>query len=173
MCNNELHHLNFIYLSCSNFEAIVINNASLEPARSLAMSTEEKLQNKDRVVKSFEGAVMDGCDENLEKCDSDKSETISDEVVRSSFKVVEEKKAKSSQYNCCTDLRQTAALWWTERVILILVCIAIAAGFTIPIIIYAVDTDRADNSTLSIDIDVDSCQALSSMSSDTQVCLCI
>ena len=116
---------------------------------------------------------MDGCEKNLEKCNSDKSETISDEVVRSSFKVDEEKKNKSNQYNCCTYLKQTTALWWTERVILILVCIAIAAGFTVPIIIYAIDTDRGDNSTLSIDIDVDSCQTLSSMSSDIQVCLCI
>ena len=143
------------------------------------MSVEEKLQNKDKGAESFEnnininGVVMDVCEKNLEtKCNNDKSGTTSDEVVHSSFKVDEEKKSKSNQNNCYTYLKQTAILWWTERVILISVCIAIAVGFTIPIIIYAIDTDRGDNSTLSIDIDVDSCQTLSSMSSHTQVCLC-
>ena len=116
---------------------------------------------------------MDGCEKNLEKHDSDKSRTTSDEVVRSSFKVDDEKKSKSNQYSYCTYLKQTTVLWWTERVILILVCIAIAVGFTVPIIIYAIDTDRGHNSTLIIDIDVDSCQTLSSMSSDIQVCLCM
>ena len=138
------------------------------------MSVEEKLQNKDKVAELFEnGAVMDGCAKNLEKCDSpDDSRTISDKVARSSSKVDEEKKSKPNQYcNCCNYLKHTAVLWWTERVILIAVCIAIAVGFTIPIIIYAIDTDRGENSTLSIDIDVDSCQTLSSMSSDMQVCL--
>ena len=135
------------------------------------MSVEEKFQNKDKVMESLKnnGAAMGGC---AEKCDSDKSKTISDEVVRSSFKVDEEKKSKLSLYDCCTDLKQAALLWWIERVILIFVCIAIAVGFTIPIIIYAIDTDRGNNSTLSIDIDVDSCQTSSSMSSDTQVCSC-
>ena len=106
------------------------------------------------------------------KCDSDKGGTISDAVVvHSLFKVDEEKKSKSNQHNFCTYLKQSAVRLWTERIILILACITIAAGFTVPIIIYAIDTDRGDISTLSIDFDVDSCQALNSMSS--QVCLCI
>ena len=142
------------------------------------MSAEEKLQNfsnQDKVAELFENncAVLDSRlldEKSLQKYDTDtKSGTISEEVVRSSFKVDEEKKSKPSQHNCCTYLKQTAASWWTERVILIFVCMAIAAGFTVPIIIYATDTDRGDISTLSIDIDVDSCQTLSSMSSDTQV----
>lgn len=102
------------------------------------------------------------------KCNSDKGGTICDAVV---FKVDEEKKRKSNQYNCCTYLKQTAVLLWTERIILVLVCIAIAAGFTVPIIVYEIDTDREDISTLLMGIDLDSCQALNSTSS--QVCLCI
>ena len=148
------------------------------------MSAKEKLHNfpnKDNVAESFEksDAVMDGllvAAKSLEKCeqkcDSDKGGTISDAVVvHSLFKVDEEKKSKSNQYNFCTYLKQTAVQLWTERIILILACITIAAGFIVPIIIYAIDTDRGDISTLSIDFDVDSCQALNSMSS--QVCLCI
>ena len=146
----------------------------------IAMSAGEKLQNfsnNNNVAESFknnDSAVVDKrlclvAEKCEEKCDSDKSETINDEVVRSSFKVDEGKKSKSSQYNCCTDLRQTAALWWTERVILTVVCIVIAAGFTIPIIIYAIDTDRGENSALSIDIDVDSCQTSTFMAQDDDV----
>lgn len=145
------------------------------------MSAEEKFQRnfstKDKVVGSFEnnGAVVDVClvaEKDLEKCDIDKGETVSEEVIRQySFKVDEEKKGNSNQYNCYTYLKQTAVLQRMERAILISVCIAIAAGFTVPIIIYAIDTDGGDNSyTVSLDIDVDSCQTLSAMSSDTQVC---
>ena len=145
------------------------------------MSAGEKLQNSsnnDKVAESFKkdnSAFVDKrlylvAEKSLEKCeekdDGDKSGTISDEVVRFSFKVDEEKKSKSNQYNCCTYLKQTAILWWAERVILISVCIAIAVGFTIPVIIYAIDTDRGENSTISIDIDVDSCQTPTSMSLD-------
>ena len=142
------------------------------------MSVEEKLHNfsnKDKVAESFEksdavmGLVAAKSLEKCEgKCDSDKGVTICDAVV---FKVDEEKKSKSNQYNFCTYLKQTAVLLWTERIILVLVCIAIAAGFIVPIIIYEIDTDREDISTLSMGIDVDSCQASNSTSS--QVCLCI
>ena len=143
------------------------------------MSVGEKLQdfsNNNKVAESFANdAFADKrlylvAEKSLEKCeekrDRNKSETISDEVVRFSFKVDEEKKSKSNQYNCCTYLKQAAVSWWTERVILILVCIAIAVGFTTPIIIYAIDTDRGEHSSLLIDIDVDSCQTPTSMSPD-------
>ena len=142
------------------------------------MSAEEKLHNfsnKDKVAESFEksDAVMGlvaakGLEKCEGKCNSDKGGTICDAVVS---KVDEEKKSKSNQYNCCTYLKQTAVLLWTERIILVLVCIAIAAGFTVPIIVYEIDTDREDISTLLMGIDLDSCQALNSTSS--QVCLCI
>ena len=100
----------------------------------------------------------------LEKCDSGKGGTVAINdvvIVHSSFKADEEKEKKSSQYSFCTHLKRTAVLLWTERIILILVCIAIDA----------IDADRGNTSTLSIDVDVDSCQVLNSMSS--QVCLCI
>ena len=96
-----------------------------------------------------------------------KNETVSSEVVRSAFKVCrKEKENKSDQSNCCTYLKQNTIMW-IKRVVLILICIAVAGGFTVPIIIYAVDTDRGDNSTISIDLDVDNCQ-LSDW--DVQVC---
>ena len=93
-----------------------------------------------------------------------KNETISREVVRSAFKVCKEKENKSDQSNCCTHLKQNTM--WIKRVVLILICVAVAGGFTVPIIIYAVDTDRGDNSTISIDLDVDNCQL---SDSDVQV----
>ena len=58
----------------------------------------------------------------------------------------------------CTHLKQSAK--WVERIFLVSICIGVALGFTAPIIIYAVDSDRGDNSTLSIDFDVDSCPAV-------------
>ena len=80
----------------------------------------------------------------------------------------EVKENKSDQSNCCTHLRQYIV--WIRRVVLILICVTVAVGFTVPIIIYAVSTDgsdRGDNSTISIDLDVDNCQV---STSDVQVC---
>ena len=45
---------------------------------------------------------------------------------------------------------------------------AVAGGFTVPIFIYALDTDRGDNSTLSIDLDLDNCPV---SNTNIQVCL--
>ena len=58
-------------------------------------------------------------------------------------------------------LKQTTILVWIERILLTSICIVVAAAFTVPIIIYALDTDRGDNSTILVDIDVDSCTAAS------------
>jgi len=113
---------------------------------------------------------MDGCleaEKSLEKSVSDKSKTISSEVIRSLLKIDEAQKSKPNQSACCSYLKRNFVL--IERVVLISICIAIAGGFTVPIIIYAVDTDRGDNSTISIDIDVDNCPT--SISGDMQVCL--
>ena len=63
------------------------------------------------------------------------------------------------QCNWFAYLKQTAILVWVERILLTSICIVVAAAFTVPIIIYALDTDRGDNSTISVDIDVDSCPA--------------
>ena len=93
-------------------------------------------------------------------------------VVHSLFKVDEEKKSKSNQNNFCAYLKRTAVQLWTERIILVLACIAIAAGFrTVPIIIYEMDIDGEDISTLLMSIDVDNCQALNSTSSQVGLCI--
>ena len=161
------------------------NAQKLVSDRYLAMSAEElklhNFSNKDKVAESFEksDAIMDGLlvvAKSLEKCegkcDNDKGGTICDAVVvHSLFKVDEEKKNKSNQYNFCTYLKQTAVQLWTERIILVLACIAIAAGFTVPIIIYEMDTDGEDISTLLMSIDVDNCQALNSTSSQVGYCI--
>ena len=137
------------------------------------MFAEEELQdscNKDKVCaeSSQNSAVRNEylkAGKGLDKGVNDlKSETISSEVARSAFKIYEAKENKSDQIKCCTYLKQKV---WIERAVLILICVAVVGGFTVPIIIYAVDTDRGDNSTISIDLDVDNCQI---STSDVQVC---
>ena len=140
------------------------------------MSAEEKLQDSSKKDPSCADSsknctVGNGCLE-AEK-DSDelvsdlKIEAISREVASSAFKI-EAKEDKLDQTTCCIYLKQNM-VWsvWIEKVVLILICVAVAGGFTVPIIIYAVDTDRGDNSTISIDLDVDNCQV---STSDVQVC---
>ena len=95
----------------------------------------------------------------LEKCVSEKpSDTLSIDsaaVVRSLFKVDETKKNKS---NFCTFIKQYKIFIWIERIFLISICIAIAGGFTVPTIIYALNTDRGENKSLSSsDFNLDSC----------------
>ena len=132
------------------------------------MSAEEELQNscnKDTscAESSEKYTAGNGCLEPEKGLDT-KNGTISSEVARSAFKI-EAKEDKSDQTNCCIYLKKNIV--WIERVVLILICVAVAGGFTVAIIIYAVDTDRGDNSTLSLDLDVDNCQI---SSSDAQVC---
>jgi len=61
--------------------------------------------------------------------------------------------------NCYACIKRIPLLVWVERVFLISICTAVAVGFTVPIIIYAVDTDRGDNGTVSIDFDLNNCPA--------------
>ena len=137
------------------------------------MIAEEELQdscNKDKICaeSSQNSAVGNECLEAGKGWDKGvnvlKSETISSEVARSAFKIYEAKENKSDHTKCYTYLKQKV---WIERVVLISICVAVAGGFTVPIIIYAVDTDRGDNSTISFDLDVDNCQI---STSDVQVC---
>ena len=143
--------------------------------QQLGMSTEE-LQNPNKAIELFEnGTGVNRSSKDLEP--NDKSLKEHDEagssaaVARSSVTEVDEAAKNKSNLlrqarNCCAYLKQTAVLIWVERVFLILICIAVVVGFTVPIIIYAVDTDRgSDNSTLSIDLDVDNCPSF-----DMQVC---
>ena len=145
------------------------------------MSADESLQqsyNEEKATELFgNGAVVDRSLNDLEPTahkglKPEMKENGSAAVARYSSFAVEEvrevAKIKSRQAlsNCCTYLKQGAILVWIERVSVISICIAVAIGFTIPIIIYAVDTDRgSDNSTLSIDLDVDNCPSF-----DVQVC---
>ena len=70
-------------------------------------------------------------------------------VVRSLFKVDERKKP-----NFCTFTKHNKI--FIEWIIVVSICIAIAGGFTIPTIIYALNTDRGENKSLSSDFNLDS-----------------
>ena len=146
------------------------NECQREPfvssSRIIVMSAEELQQsdNKEKVTELFgNGTVVDSSPNDLELADKSDLKKSHDEsagsaaVARSSFTVDESPKIKSS-HALCTYLKNTAILVWIERVFVISICIAVAIGFTVPIIIYAADTDRgSDNSTLSIDLNVDNC----------------
>lgn len=142
--------------------------------RRLGMAAEEKLKDPCEKLNGelFEnGTVVDEPPEKENDEDTkgsekslppDKPPNDAITTIRESFKMddaAKENNCKSNHINrCCAYLRrQTAVFVWAERVILISICIAIAGGFTVPVIIYALDTDRGDNSTLSIDLDVDNC----------------
>ena len=107
---------------------------------------------------------------NLEKCVPEASPgelamgdtlSINSAVVRSLFKIDENKGNGNKCYNF---IKQKKILIWIERVFLIAVCTAVVGGFTVPIIIYAVNTDRGQSSS---DLDLDSCSNVT-----IQVCKC-
>jgi len=61
--------------------------------------------------------------------------------------------------HCCTEI-SSKTIVTIEEIILVCICVAVGLSFCVPIIIYAVDSDRgADNSTIEIDIDVDNCSS--------------
>ena len=98
--------------------------------------------------------------------------TIDSAVVRSSFKLRDqsnEQKTKMRRNSgSCNFIRQSKILLWMERIVLISICIAIAGGFTVPIIIYAADTYRSGNNTRSFsDFNFDGCQ---NATAHVQVC---
>ena len=73
--------------------------------------------------------------------------------------------------NCFAYLKRIAMSLWIERVFLVIICSAVAAGFTVPIAIYAVDTDR-ENNTISTDIiDINNCRPSVSNTDTTKVCV--
>ena len=123
-----------------------------------AMSAEAK-KPKSTVI----GVSNPEADKSLEKSACDKNETISSAVTLPSAasSKVDKEVAKNNKLN-----QQIATLVWIERIFLISICTAVAGAFTVPIIIYALDMDRGDNSTISIDLNVDNCTTL-----DVQVCL--
>ena len=68
-----------------------------------------------------------------------KNETINSEEARLALEVCEAKENKSDQSNCYTHLKQNIV--WIERVVLTLICVAVAGGFTLPIIRHPRDFD--------------------------------
>ena len=84
-------------------------------------------------------------------------------VVCSLFKIDETREQKENR--CYTFIKQYKNLFWVERIFLLCICTAVAGGFSIPIIIYAVNTDLGNTTRLSSDIDFDICS-----NAITQVC---
>lgn len=60
---------------------------------------------------------------------------------------------------------------WIKRIILIFICIVVAGGFSVPIVIYYTEADRGiDNPTISaINLNIDNCSATTSMNYSMQV----
>ena len=85
-------------------------------------------------------------------------------VVRSLFKMDERK--KPNFYTQLTKHNKKLLEW----IILVSICIAIAGGFTIPTIIYALNTNRGENKSLSSDFSLDSCPNTSPLNTTVQVC---
>ena len=93
---------------------------------------------------------------------------INSAVVHSLFKIDETRKITQKENKCCTFVKRYSRdkiLFWLERILLVCFCAAIAGGFTVPIIIYAVDRDLGNTTKLSSDLDLDSCS-----NTVTQVC---
>ena len=97
--------------------------------------------------------------------------TIDSTVVKS-FVQNNEQKTNIWRDSFCNFIKQSKILLWMDGIVLISICIAIAGGFTIPIIIYAADTradtNEGENNTGSLgfsDFNFDSCQNATS-----QVC---
>ena len=55
------------------------------------------------------------------------------------------------------------ALMWIKRIVLILICIVVAGGFSVPIVIYYTEADRGINNPAisAINLDIDNCPAAS------------
>ena len=101
---------------------------------------------------------------------NDKS-SVDSAVVHSSSIIDEAKREarESEQENKCNIfMKQNKIMFWAERVILFSICAAVAGGFTVPVIIYAVSGDRGNTTRLSRDLRLfDSCS-----NTVTQVCKC-
>ena len=75
----------------------------------------------------------------------------------SKFKIDETKNNGEGNSCCIQFIRQNKIVLWIERVVLIWICIAVAGGFSVPIIIYACDTDRGNNTKSLSDFNLNSC----------------
>ena len=93
--------------------------------------------------------------------------SINSAVVHSLFKMDETREITQKENKCCTFVKRynCRILFWLERILLFCFCAAIAGGYTVPIIIYAIDTDLGNTTKLSGDLDLTSCS-----NTVTQVC---
>ena len=79
------------------------------------------------------------------------------------FEIIETGKSRCTKNECYSFIKQQKILPWVEKVFLISICAAIAGGFTVPIIIYAVSADdpsddpQGNNSITRILDDFDNC----------------
>ena len=88
------------------------------------------------------------------------SSSINDVVTHSVFKIDETREITQRQNKCCTFVTGRYKILfsnWLERILLFCFCAAIAGGFTVPIIIFAVDTDLGNATKFSSDLDFGSC----------------
>ena len=102
----------------------------------------------------------DKCSSSVERPDNKKlnnSSSINGVVTHSLFRIDETKESTRRQNICCTFAKRYKILFWVERILLFCFCAAIAGGFTVPIIIFAVDTDLGNTTELSSDLDFGSC----------------
>jgi len=95
------------------------------------------------------------------------SDTINSVLVKATFGISE-----NSWNNALNRSRSQPSrpVVLVDRIVLVSICIVVILGFCVPIIIYAVDTERggAGNSTIVLDLDVDQCSSVSVMLN--QVC---
>ena len=137
-------------------------NASLDtPCTIIAMSGKEEL-NKDPSSEKESAEEIDKSDKHVTRADGTlRSNTIDSAVVRSFFHTDGVQENEVSGSTCRTCLKPGRVLEWAERIFLIFICCAVAMAFTVPIIIYAVDTDRGsdggNNTITSINLDLDDC----------------
>ena len=118
----------------------------------------DKIRSKKQVDKSL----------NLEKQVPKFSNTllsIDSTVINSSFKIEDAKNNKQNKNNFCPFIKGNKILIWVERVIVFSICTAVAGGFTVPIVIFAVNADRGNTTKLSSDLDFNICSNIS-----VQVC---
>ena len=118
------------------------------------------MNNSHEVNKSFNKEKKCISGEQLEDAAS-----ISSAVVHSLFNLEETKKQKRNEKCCHLSMKQNKIMLWIDRIFLISICITIAVGFTMPIIIFAVNANEEDTSRLSSALDLESCSNITS-----QVC---
>jgi len=105
------------------------------------------------------------------KPEPERSDTINSILVKATFGVSERSWVSALNRLQGQPSRPVVLI---DRIVLVSICMVVALGFCVPIIIYAVDADRggADNSTITLDFDIDQCSSASvPLNTTSQVCL--